>query len=194
MSLGYCSSGTPSRCLRHSCFWSCASFCTRRMASRSSAPSSKATIPTSKLRTSTRRTRPRFRLTRWFIGRSWYHDRPMNHRVKRNLGLVLLVLVLSLLVGIVALELGALDRLAIRRVQKLAQDQKQEWRNHWLGIPLLQYPSDLFTYQELIASVQPDVIIETGTYAGGSAVYFSMLLDFIKPAARVVTIDISPTL
>jgi cephalosporin hydroxylase len=118
----------------------------------------------------------------------------MNHRVKRNLGLVLLVLVLSLLVGIVALELGALDRLAIRRVQKLAQDQKQEWRNHWLGIPLLQYPSDLFTYQELIASVQPDVIIETGTYAGGSAVYFSMLLDFIKPAARVVTIDISPTL
>ena len=118
----------------------------------------------------------------------------MISRIKRDLGLFFLALVLSALAGIVTFKLGALDRYAVRRVQELAQERTQEWNNHWLGIPVLQYPSDLLSYQELIANVRPDVIIETGTSAGGSAVYFSMLLEVLKPAARVVTVDILPAL
>ena len=71
------------------------------------------------------------------------------------------------------------------------QQSKQTWEtSHWLGYPLLKNPLDLWIYQEIIFSVKPDLIIECGTYHGGSALYFASLLDLIGSPGKVVTIDV----
>lgn len=64
------------------------------------------------------------------------------------------------------------------------------WLNtRWLGIPVLKCPLDVWIYQEIIHEIKPDVIIECGTYKGGSALFFAALCDCIKHG-RVITIDI----
>jgi len=69
---------------------------------------------------------------------------------------------------------------------------EQTWFNTtWLGIPLLKCPLDLWDYQEIIVETQPDIIIETGTYKGGSALYFAFLLDLLGNAGQVVSIDVA---
>ncbi|NIQ16553.1 MAG: cephalosporin hydroxylase, partial [Candidatus Dadabacteria bacterium] len=40
----------------------------------------------------------------------------------------------------------------------------------WLGRPIIQYPQDIIAMQELIWSVKPDLIIETGIAHGGSLI------------------------
>jgi cephalosporin hydroxylase/glycosyltransferase involved in cell wall biosynthesis len=59
----------------------------------------------------------------------------------------------------------------------------------WFGHQLLKCPLDLWIYQELLVRTRPDFIVETGTWCGGSALYFAMLLDNIGHG-RVVTVDI----
>ncbi len=59
----------------------------------------------------------------------------------------------------------------------------------WLGVPCQKYPTDLWIYQEILSSLKPDVIIETGTLHGGSALYLASLLDLIGHG-RVISIDI----
>lgn len=59
----------------------------------------------------------------------------------------------------------------------------------WLGVPLWKNPLDLWVYQEIIFEVKPALIIETGTYRGGSALYFASLCDLIG-RGEVVTIDV----
>jgi cephalosporin hydroxylase len=39
----------------------------------------------------------------------------------------------------------------------------------WLGTPLAKCPLDLWIYQEIIIETRPDVLVETGTFEGGSA-------------------------
>ncbi len=45
-------------------------------------------------------------------------------------------------------------------------------------------------YQEILYDVKPDVIIEAGTYKGGSALYLASIFDLIGKG-RVITIDIA---
>ena len=47
----------------------------------------------------------------------------------------------------------------------------------WLGRPIIQYPQDIIAMQELIYSVQPDLIIETGIAHGGSLILYASLLE-----------------
>jgi cephalosporin hydroxylase len=63
-------------------------------------------------------------------------------------------------------------------------------KNKWFGIPTWQNPLDVWITQEILQEVKPDVVIETGTKFGGSAVLWSMLLEYIQPSARVITIDV----
>ncbi len=61
----------------------------------------------------------------------------------------------------------------------------------WLGVPVLKYPSDLLVYEELIYELKPDVILDIGTFRGGSALYYASILDLIgKPSGRVISVDI----
>ncbi|MDZ4654064.1 cephalosporin hydroxylase family protein [Bacillus cereus] len=67
------------------------------------------------------------------------------------------------------------------------------WLNdtHWFGVPICKLPSDLFLYQEIIYELKPDLIIECGTFHGGSALYLASMLDLIGKG-HVLTIDITP--
>ena len=78
-----------------------------------------------------------------------------------------------------------------REFHKIAYaDPNTLWRNRWLGISALQNPNDAWIIQEIIAEVKPDYIIEAGTYMGGSAVLWAMILREINPAGKVIAIDI----
>jgi cephalosporin hydroxylase len=46
----------------------------------------------------------------------------------------------------------------------------------WMGIPVIQLPQDLQIKQELIWSIRPDVIIETGVAWGGSLIFYASLM------------------
>jgi cephalosporin hydroxylase len=62
----------------------------------------------------------------------------------------------------------------------------------WMGVPVRKCPTDLWTYQEIIYEVEPDVIVETGTQLGGSAYYLASLCDLMGKG-RVITIDVDST-
>lgn len=65
------------------------------------------------------------------------------------------------------------------------------WREQkWAGVPVGQQPLDTWIHQEIISEVQPDVIVETGTWKGGSALIWAMILNQFKPDGRVVTVDL----
>ncbi|HET6400144.1 MAG TPA: CmcI family methyltransferase [Candidatus Kapabacteria bacterium] len=59
----------------------------------------------------------------------------------------------------------------------------------WQGIQVLKCPLDLWIYQEIIFRTKPDLIIETGTYKGGTAHFFALMCD-LAGQGEVVTIDI----
>lgn len=61
---------------------------------------------------------------------------------------------------------------------------------YWLGTPLLKNPLDMWVYQEILFEKRPDVIVETGTWQGGSAGYFASIFDLLKTDGRILTIDI----
>jgi cephalosporin hydroxylase len=54
---------------------------------------------------------------------------------------------------------------------------KYSYNFSWLGRPIIQYPQDLVAMQELIWSIQPDLIVETGIAHGGSLVFYASLLE-----------------
>ena len=54
---------------------------------------------------------------------------------------------------------------------------KYSYNVSWLGRPIIQYPQDIVAMQELIWSIQPDLIIETGIAHGGSLVFFASMLE-----------------
>jgi cephalosporin hydroxylase len=60
----------------------------------------------------------------------------------------------------------------------------------WRGVSLLKPPTDMWTYQELICEIKPDLIIETGSYRGGSALFMRDILNMVHPSGRIISIDI----
>jgi cephalosporin hydroxylase len=67
--------------------------------------------------------------------------------------------------------------------------REQTWGNtFWLGHHVLKCPLDLWTYQEILHELQPELIIETGTYRGGSALFLASISDLLG-RGEVVTID-----
>jgi cephalosporin hydroxylase len=83
------------------------------------------------------------------------------------------------------------DQKAIERYHDLlVSDESMMQGSHWQGVPALQFPNDLWIIQEIIYEVQPDVIIETGTYRGASALMWATLLKPLKPQGRILTVDI----
>lgn len=66
--------------------------------------------------------------------------------------------------------------------------QRGIWGRTWLGHTTLKYPTDTWVYQEILAEVRPQVVLETGTYKGGSALFFATVLESLG-AGRVITVD-----
>ncbi len=59
----------------------------------------------------------------------------------------------------------------------LANPLKYSYHFEWLGRPIIQYPQDMIAMQEIIWSVQPDLIIETGIAHGGSLIFSASMLE-----------------
>ena len=59
----------------------------------------------------------------------------------------------------------------------------------WLGRPIIQFPEDMIRLQEVIYSVKPDLIIETGVAHGGALVFFASLCKAMNKG-RVIGVDI----
>jgi len=49
----------------------------------------------------------------------------------------------------------------------------------WLGRPIIQFPQDMVAIQELVWTVRPDLIIETGIAHGGSLILSASLLALL---------------
>lgn len=61
----------------------------------------------------------------------------------------------------------------------------------WCGITVQKCPFDLWMYQEIIHVIRPRLIIETGTYMGGSALYLADVLQACGIDGRVISIDLT---
>lgn len=59
----------------------------------------------------------------------------------------------------------------------------------WMGVQVMQNVLDLWTIQETLAEVRPALLIEIGTWEGGSALFYAHLMDLLDHG-RVVTIDV----
>lgn len=49
----------------------------------------------------------------------------------------------------------------------------------WMDRPIIQFPQDIVSLQEIIMSVKPDLIIETGIAHGGSLVFSASMLELL---------------
>jgi cephalosporin hydroxylase len=68
-------------------------------------------------------------------------------------------------------------------------DTKYVYSFTWLGRPIIQLPEDMLRIQEVIYSIKPDVIIETGIAHGGSLIFYASLCKAIGKG-RVIGVDI----
>jgi len=59
----------------------------------------------------------------------------------------------------------------------------------WLGVEALKTPQDLWVYQEIVVETRPDLIVETGTFNGGTALFLATICDALGHG-RVVSIDV----
>jgi cephalosporin hydroxylase len=76
-----------------------------------------------------------------------------------------------------------------------AQVARYSYHFEWMGRPVIQYPQDILAVQEIIWSVKPDLIIETGIAHGGSLIFSASMLELNAIAggpqeAQVLGIDI----
>lgn len=77
---------------------------------------------------------------------------------------------------------------AVDAFHDLYYRKRASWGLGWMGHNMLKWPADLFIYAELIHKNRPDVLIETGTYEGGSAQFYADCMERIGKGC-VISID-----
>src|ERR1700754_2534842 len=68
-------------------------------------------------------------------------------------------------------------------------DAKYVYSFTWMGRPIIQLPEDMMRLQEIIYSVKPDVIVETGIAHGGSLIFYASLCKAMG-TGRIIGVDI----
>jgi len=68
-------------------------------------------------------------------------------------------------------------------------DTKYVYSFTWLGRPIIQLPEDLLRLQEVIFTIKPDLIVETGVAHGGGLIFYASLCRMLGKG-RVVGVDI----
>jgi cephalosporin hydroxylase len=63
--------------------------------------------------------------------------------------------------------------------------KKYSYNFSWQDRPIIQYPQDIVAMQEIIWSVQPDLIIETGIAHGGSLIFSASMLALLDMADAI---------
>jgi len=84
-----------------------------------------------------------------------------------------------------------LDRQAVSRAHDVFYASDAWTRATWLGAQALKNPLDLWVYQEILFETRPQLIVETGTYRGGSALFLASMCDLLG-GGEIVSIDIEP--
>jgi hypothetical protein len=94
------------------------------------------------------------------------------------------------------------DKLIAERNQLLPADKQKEmmklfhdipvWHHMWFhNVQIDKNPLDLWTMQQIMFEIQPEFVIETGTFRGGSALYWAHTLNGLGlEKSRVITVDI----
>lgn len=94
---------------------------------------------------------------------------------------------------------AAAARVARRRLERVVADaftwltyhRSTYWHDtRWLGAQAVKSPLDLWVYQEIVWETRPDVILETGTHRGASALFLASICDLVG-TGRVVSIDLN---
>lgn len=80
---------------------------------------------------------------------------------------------------IASYESDAALRAAAAAFMQASTQPKYSYNFSWLGRPIIQYPQDMVAMQELIWSVKPDLIIETGIAHGGSLIFSASMLAML---------------
>jgi cephalosporin hydroxylase len=81
----------------------------------------------------------------------------------------------------------------------IAWDSYHEWYYNtevwktvtFLGVPCYKSVSDLWNYQEILAGLRPQLVIEFGTLMGGSTLYFAEILKLISRKGHVLSVDLT---
>lgn len=60
----------------------------------------------------------------------------------------------------------------------------------WCGVPIIRHPDDIVLQQEIMWSLKPSRVIETGVARGGSLVLSSSLMKILGKESKVLGIDI----
>ncbi len=85
---------------------------------------------------------------------------------------------------------GLLDAAASFRDESIGA--RYSYNFDWAGRPIIQCPQDIMAVQELIWSIKPDLVIETGIAHGGSIIFSASMLamlDYCDAAVAGETID-----
>lgn len=72
---------------------------------------------------------------------------------------------------------------------KVGWNQKYTYTFSWMGRPIIQLPEDVMRIQEVIYSLRPDCLIETGVAHGGSLILYASLFKAMG-RGRVIGIDV----
>src|ERR1700739_83349 len=65
------------------------------------------------------------------------------------------------------------------------------WNNTtWMGIPCQKSVSDMWNYQEILWTLRPSLVVEFGTFRGGSALFFAHILRQTGGRFTVLSVDI----
>jgi cephalosporin hydroxylase len=75
---------------------------------------------------------------------------------------------------------------------KFSAIDKYSYNFKWCGRPIIQYPQDIVALQEIIWTVKPDLIIETGIAHGGSLIFSASslsVLDLVEASKKFKKYD-----
>jgi cephalosporin hydroxylase len=60
----------------------------------------------------------------------------------------------------------------------------------WMGVTCWKSVADMWNYQEILFELKPSLVIEFGTYHGGSALFFANVMRQIGEPFKVLSVDI----
>jgi len=83
------------------------------------------------------------------------------------------------------------DRAAVSRAHDVLYESDAWTHATWLGQQALKNPLDLWVYQEIMFETRPELVVETGTYRGGSALFLASLCD-VMGRGEIMSIDVEP--
>lgn len=79
----------------------------------------------------------------------------------------------------------------LQKYHEIWYNAKHTWcYTTFLGAGVMKSPNDMFAYQDIMVQHRPRTVIETGTYAGGSALWLACLSDMLDLDCHIYTIDI----